>query len=458
MRAGFHKVVVASGLSNLADGVFQIALPLVTLGVTRDPAAFATVTLALRLPWMLFALPAGALADRLDRRRTMFLVNFGRATLIGGLAVAIATGTETLWLLCAIAFALGVGETLFDTAAQSIVPNLVDADDLSRANGRLYAVELTMNQFVGPPLGGLLVGLTAAGALAGSAATYLLAGLTLALIAGSFRPTRSGPRTRLRQDIVEGTRYLYSHRLLRTLALLTGVANLTGTAALTVLPLYAVRPGPIGLSEAGFGLLLTTGAVGAFVGSLLTPMVERRLGRARTLLLAFLTFCGTTAVPGLTSSVALVGAATALGGMEAVMWNVITVSLRQRIAPDHLLGRVNAGYRLLAWGSMPLGSLLAGVLGELFGVRAVFLIAAAAAATALPLLLIVVNDRTIAAAEPKQDAEHHTERVTTQDGQHEPTQDAQDEPVPDRQREPMQDQPVPGEQHEPTQDAPAPGG
>src|SRR5262245_1018760 len=147
MTAGFVKVVVSSGLSNLADGVFQVALPLVTLGITRDPTAFAVVTVALRLPWLLFALPAGALADRLDRRGTMFLVNVGRAALIGGLALAVAREWDSLPLLCLVAFALGIGETLFDTAAQSIVPSLVEPDDLSRANGRLYAVEMTMNQF-----------------------------------------------------------------------------------------------------------------------------------------------------------------------------------------------------------------------------------------------------------------------------------------------------------------------
>jgi MFS family permease len=106
--SAYRKLLVSSGLSNLADGVFQIALPLVTLGVTRDPSAFAAVTVALRLPWLLFALPAGALADRLDRRRTMFLVDLGRAAVIGGLALALATGTDTLWLLCGIALLLGI--------------------------------------------------------------------------------------------------------------------------------------------------------------------------------------------------------------------------------------------------------------------------------------------------------------------------------------------------------------
>ncbi|HMG43625.1 MAG TPA: MFS transporter, partial [Acidimicrobiales bacterium] len=402
--SSYNKLLISSGLSNLADGVFQIALPLVTLGVTRDPAAFATVTVALRLPWLFFALPAGALADRLDRRRTMFRVNLVRASLIGGLALALATGTETLWLLCLVGLALGVGETLFDTAAQSILPGMVDADDLSRANGNLYAVELTMNQFVGPLLGGIVVGLTATGALTGSAAAYLCAAAALALIAGSFRPERTGPPTRIRHDVIEGARYLFSHRLLRTMALLTGISNLTSTAMLTVLPLYAVEPGPMGLSEADYGILLTAAAAGAFAGSFVAPVVERAIGRARAMLIAYVLFCVAAAAPGLSASVALVGAASALGGSGAIVWNVITVSLRQRIAPDHLLGRVNAGYRLLAWGSMPLGALLAGILGDVFGVRAVFLIAGGGALLALPLLLTIVTESAIQAAEHPDDA------------------------------------------------------
>jgi MFS family permease len=409
MGAGFRKVVVASGLSNLADGVFQVALPLVTLGITRDPAAFAVVTVALRLPWLVFALPAGALADRLDRRRTMFLVNAGRTTLLGLLAIAVATDNETLPLLCAVAFALGVGETLFDTAAQSLVPNLVDPDNLSRANGRLYAVEMTMNQFVGPPLGGLLVSIAAALALGGSAVAYLVGTIALALIAGSFRTERSGPPTRLHEDIVEGVRYMARHKVLRTLALLTGVANLTGTAVLTVLPLYAVRPAPMDLSEAGFGLLLTAGAVGALAGSFAIPRIEAALGRSRTLLVAFLCFGLANVAPDLTTNPFGAGALMAIGGLAAVSWNVVTVSLRQRIAPDQLLGRVNAGYRLLAWGAMPVGAFLGGVLGDLIGVRAVFFVSAAAVAVFVPLLISVVSERSLAEAEADAKAEADSE-------------------------------------------------
>jgi MFS family permease len=390
--------VVSSGLSNLADGVFTVALPLVTLRITRDPGAMGVVVLSLRLPWLLFALPAGALADRLDRRRTMLLVDVGRGVVIGMLTLVVAAGSERLWLLCGLAFLLGIGETLFDTAAQSIVPSLVEPGQLSRANGRLQASELVMNQFVGPPLGGVLAGVTLAGTLGTTAAAYLLAAVALALVAGSFRPIRSGQPTTLRRDVVDGVRYLFEQRLLRTLALLTGIANMGEIAILTVLPLYAIRPGPMGLPEAGYGLLLAAPAVGAFAGSFAVAAIERRLGRATTLRACLLAIFLMTGVPALTTSGWVVGAGFVVTGVSTIVWNVIVVSLRQRISPDHLLGRVNAGYRLLAWGSMPLGALLGGTLGELFGVRAVFLLAAGGQLLALPLLF-TIDERRITAAE-----------------------------------------------------------
>ena len=403
--SSYQRLVVSSGLSNLADGIFQVALPIVTLGVTRDPGAFAAVTLALRLPWLLFALPAGAYADRLDRRRTMLLISLGRAVVIGGLAAIVVSGGETLWLLCAAAFVLGMGETLFDTSAQSIIPSVVPADDLSRANARLYAVELTANQFIGPPIGGLIAGIAAAAALGGSAGAYVLAAVVLALISGSFRPERTGPATRLRHDIAEGARYLNRHRLLRTLAILVGISNLTWTATLAILALYAIEPGPMGLPEAGYGALLAVGAAGALVGSFIVPSMERLLGRSRALLVSYVGFSALEGLPGLTASVPAVAASFFVAGAIGIAWNVITVSLRQRIVPDRLLGRVNAGYRLLAWGTMPLGAALGGLLGDLFGLRAVFLTAAAASLAGVPLFLAVVSDGAISAAERESESE-----------------------------------------------------
>ncbi|MGH9243070.1 MAG: MFS transporter [Acidimicrobiales bacterium] len=395
----YHRLWTASGFSNLADGVFQIALPLLALRLTRSPALIAGVQLAARLPWLVFALQAGALADRLDRRRTMVLVNVVRVGLIGTVAILVAFDAAELWLLYLIAFALGIGETLFDTAAQSIMPMLVPADQLSRANGRLYAVELTMNQFVGPPLGGILAGTAIVLAFAGSAASYLVAAVALAVIAGNYRATRRGPPTKLRTDIAEGLRYLTRHRVLRTFAAMTGMSNMAGNAVFAVFPVFAVGAvSELGLSEEGYGFLIIAGAGGSLVGSFVAERVERLLGKVNTLAVGAIAFGTGLLVPGLWPSVPVIVVVSMISGFFIVVWNVVTVSLRQRITPPHLLGRMNASYRLLAWGAIPIGAAIGGALAEVIGIRPMFVVMGLVAMS-LAFGRLLVNDADIAAAE-----------------------------------------------------------
>ncbi len=384
LGANFWRLWSASAASNLADGVFRVALPLLALTITRSPSAVAGVTFAARLPWLLFALQAGALADRLDRRRTMAAVNLTRAATIGGLAALVGADMVTLPILFAVAFGLGVLETLFDTAAQSIMPTVVDQSQLPKANGRLGAIELSMNQFVGPPLGGVIAGVALTWAFIGSGAAYVVAAVTLMVLTGSYRPVRSGSRTRLRADIAEGLRYLWANRLLRTLAILVGGMNFVSSAVEALLPVYAVAPGPLGLSEAGFGLLWATVGVGSLIGSVVADRVSKSVGRRRLLVLN-VAFAGLfPAALAATSSVVVIGVAFAAVGVLGMIWNVITVSLRQAIVPDHMLGRINAGYRLMAWGSMPAGAAAAGLGAELIGARGVF-----AALGGLAFLLVI---------------------------------------------------------------------
>ena len=243
----YRKLFTASALSNLADGIFQVALPLLALRITRSPGAVAGVALAARLPWLLFALQAGALADRLDRLRTMVRVDVARVVLIGGLAVVVALEHESLLLLYVVAFALGIGETLFDTAAQSIIPMVVDRKELDRANGRLYGMEMVMNQFVGPPLGGVLAGAAIALAFTGSALAYVLAFVALAADQGLVPAVREGEvPARLRTDIAEGVRYLLGHRLLRTHGLHGRGDEPLHLRGVRVAPAVRGRPGPDG--------------------------------------------------------------------------------------------------------------------------------------------------------------------------------------------------------------------
>jgi MFS family permease len=398
LTPAFWRLWTASGLSNLADGIFKVVLPLVAIRFTRSPTMIAGLSLALTLPWLLFALQAGALSDRLDRRRTMLGANLVRASLLGVLAVAIASDLATIWVLYVVAAGVGVAETLHDTSGQSILPQIVPRRQLSRANGRLYAVELTANQFLGPPLGGFVVAAGAILAFATPAGLWLLAVGALLLVRGPFRIVRD-VRTTLRADIGEGLRFLWGHRLLRTLAVMVGVFNFAGNATWALLVLVAVGPeSALGLSELGYGVLLTTVAAGSVLGALLAERVERWLGRARALTVTILFTVPMVGAPGVTDDPRLVGVAFFLGGTSSVVWNVITVSLRQRITPDRLLGRVNSGYRLVAWGSMPVGAAVGGALAHLVGLRPVFVLMALVTLGLLAAMPLV-TDRAMEAAE-----------------------------------------------------------
>ncbi len=388
----YWKLWTSSGLSNLADGIVKVALPLVAVQLTRSPALIGGLAFALTIPWLLFALPAGALADRLDRRRAMLGANVVRAALLGGLALAVVLDIGSIWVLYAVAFSIGVAETIYDTSAQSILPQVVPREQLSRANGRLYAAELTANEFVGPPLAGFLVAAGAAVAFAAPGALWAVAIAALLLVRGLFRIERDR-RTTMRADIAEGLRFLWRHRLLRTLAVMVGVTNFTTNATFAILVLYAVGPtSAMGLSDQAFGVLLASVAAGSLIGSLVAERVEWMLGRARALTLTILGTAMMVGVPGVTTNPFVIGAAFFVGGVGVVIWNVITVSLRQRITPDHLLGRLNSGYRLVAWGTRPLGAAAAGLLAQLMGVRAVFVIVAPLALAQLAGMTIVTNN------------------------------------------------------------------
>lgn len=376
LPVNYWRLFSASAISNLADGVFMILLPLLAVRITDSPLLIAGLGVAGRLPWLVFVLFAGALADRLDRRITMRNVELFRALVFAGLTALAVADLLSLPLLYAVALGLGVAETLFDTAAQSIMPSIVDRDQLSNANGKLYGVELVMNQFVGPPLGGLLIGISVPLALGGSAGGYLMAAVGLSLVVGRFKPERTGPKTRITADIAEGFRYLWNHRVLRTLAIMVGVMNLAATATMAVFVLYAVAPGPMGLSEPGFGLFMTTFAAGSVAGSFAAARLERRFGRVPLLFGSVAVMSLGLAVPAFTTNPFVIGVGFVMSGMFVVVWNVITVSLRQRIVPDRLLGRLNSAYRLFAWGTQPIGALLGGVVAELIGLRALFLLAA----------------------------------------------------------------------------------
>jgi MFS family permease len=394
----YWRLWTSAGLSSLADGIVKIALPLVAIRFTRSPVLIAGLSFAVTLPWLLFALQAGALADRLDRRRAMLGANCARALLLAATVIAVAVGAGSVWALYLVALSIGVAETIYDTSAQSIMPQVVNRDQLARANGRLYAAELAANQFIGPPLAGFLTAAGAAVAFAAPAGLWGVAIFALLFVRGDFKIERTA-RSTVRADIAEGLSFLWRHRLLRTLAVMVGLFNVATSASMAILVLFAVGPrSAMGLSAQLFGVLLAGSAAGSVLGSFGAELVIRLIGRARALLVSLV--CGVLFVgtPALTANPVVVGVAFFVGGVGIIFWNVITVSFRQRITPDRLLGRVNSCYRLVAWGTMPVGAAAGGLLGQALGLKAVFALMAALT-LALCAGMLIVTDRRMDAAE-----------------------------------------------------------
>lgn len=394
----YRKLWVASAISNLGDGVRLTALPLMAAEITRDPAQIAAIDFASTLPWFLFALLAGAFVDRVDRRHAMGIANIIRAFLIGALAIAVTTNNETMILLYITAFLLGCAETVFDNASQAILPRLVRKDQLERANSRMYAAEMITNQFAGPPLGAFLFITAAATPFFLDSASFLIAALLILSFSGSFKTERdtTAPKTTLKQDIGEGLRWLWNHKLLRALAICLGTWNAMQTGAFATFVLFALQI--LDVSKVGFGVLLTTFTIGSLIGTMVATKIVNLMGPGRALILQMAIGVLGFLIIGLTSSPIVVGVVFVMEGIVTVVWNVITVSMRQSIIPDRLLGRVNSVYRLLGWGMMPIGAALGGVLASNFGLRAPYLAAAGVLGAATLFAIPFINNKTIAAA------------------------------------------------------------
>ena len=401
LGSNFYKLWVASAISNFGDGVRLTAIPLLAASLTRDPGLIAGVSFASSVPWLLFALTAGALVDRLDRRHTMWTMQVFRMVLMAGLGIAVLldlTSAGLLVTLYVVSFFLGVAEVMFDNAAQAIMPSVVHKDQLQVANGRLFAAEEVLNRFAGPPAGSFLFVAAMALPFIVDAVSFGLGALLILSMTGSHRPERdaAAPPTKIRADVAEGLRWLWNHKLLRTLAIMTGVHNLTSNATFSLFVLYALEI--LDLSAEGFGILLAAMAVGGLVGSLAGPRLARLFGDGVSFYVITLGAAGVNLVIGLTSSALVVGGVSIVFGVGITWWNVIAVSLRQSVVPDRLLGRVNSVYRLLAWGTMPLGAALGGFLGGLFGLRSPYFFSTVVLVALALYMLPNVSDRSIAQA------------------------------------------------------------
>ncbi len=390
----YWRLFVASIISNLGDGVAQIAYPWLASAVTRSPLLLALIAVVQRLPWLVFSLPAGVITDRVDRRKLIVSMDVFRFVLTGLVAVAVLAGqselptaadidsgsfstgpTIYLALLYVAALLFGMAEVLRDNAAQTILPAIVEPEGLEKANGNLWSAEMVANTFVGPPLGGLLIGVAFAVPFFLDAGTFAVAAGLIFLMSGEFRAKKAKQeKIAWRAEISEGFGWLWRHPLLRPMAIVLGLMNGLGQVGFATIVLYAQEI--LAIDATTFGLLGTGAALGGVLGGVFGPRVSRALGSGPSLYLTMIAGVFTAAVIGVTSEWLVAWAMFFVAVFAGTLWNVITVSLRQTIIPDELLGRVNSVYRFFGWGMIPIGALLGGVIvagAELFVSRDVAL-------------------------------------------------------------------------------------
>ncbi|WP_127903784.1 MFS transporter [Solirhodobacter olei] len=391
----YRLLILSSTVSRFGDGATAVALPWLATLLTRDPVLISLVAMAGRLPWFLFSLPAGVWTDRADRQRLMVRADLARMVLtlmivalilstpgLSGPALLFpgAGGAAPVLALAALSFLIGAAEVLHDNAAQTLLPSVVAPSDLERANGQMWSANTIMERFLGPPVAGLLIAAGIALPFGFDATSFALAAALVWLMLIPPVPLR--PRAPFLKELREGVDWLRGNRLILRLAVMLGLLNASYMAIFTVLVLYAQEI--LHLDSLGYGLMMAAGACGGVLGGLASPRLCARLGLRRSLIVALAAFTASYAVFALTGSPVVAGLAEAVSAAGSMLWNVATVSFRQRLIPPRILGRVNSLYRFLGWGSMPLGalaggamvSLLEGPVGRADALRAPFALAA----------------------------------------------------------------------------------
>ncbi|UUW89320.1 MFS transporter [Nocardioides sp. WV_118_6] len=367
---GFRHLMASAWVSNLGDGIALAAGPLLVASQTRSPALVSMAMLLVGLPWLLFGLFAGAVADRVDRLRMVVVANLLRSVVLAVLCVTIVTGVVNIALVLGAMFLLGTAEVFADTAYRTFLPMLVDKADLGIANARLQAGFITLNQFAGAPLGAALFAVGMAVPFGAQILCGLLGVVLATRIALPPGPVRGEVDTHVLRDIAEGLRWLMGNAPVRTLALVIVTFNITWAAAWSILVLYSLdvlHMGPI-----GYGLLTSAAAAGGLVGTFLYGWLERHVPLA-TLMRACLSLEVVMHLGFAVTRVPWVAVLIMFGfGVYAFAWGTLSQAVRQRAVPMEFQGRVGSVYSVSIFGGTVIGSGLGGLIAQHGGVLAPF--------------------------------------------------------------------------------------
>ncbi|MEU8888333.1 MFS transporter [Streptomyces sp. NPDC048442] len=389
-RGGFGRLWSAAVVSKFGDSLRGAAMPLLAASLTSDPVLVSLVTACGFLPWLLFGLLGGAVADRVDQRRAMWTVDLLRGVLMAAFAVAVARGHASIALLVVVAFALTTLQTLFDNAATALLPSLVPAPTLGTANARLMTGQMIAGTFLAAPLVPVLLIWGTSVPYAADAVTYVLAAVLIASLrtAAPEREPREAGAT-LRGDIKEGLKTLWADRPLRGLCISAALCNVGVGALIAMLVLHLT--GWLDAGHTGYVVALTAYGVGSVIGGLVAGRLARVLGRIRCVFLAGIVQSGCLLAMGLVRELWVTVVALALFGLMGLVWNANEVTLMQERAPAKMLGRISAASRTLGAAGAPLGALLGGLVASAWGLNTPMLMAAGLFVLSVASLAPLIN-------------------------------------------------------------------
>ncbi|MEM7322905.1 MAG: MFS transporter [Actinomycetota bacterium] len=370
---------------NLGDGLSLVAFPLLAITITDDARLVALVSVFRFLPFVVIGLPAGVLLDRFDRRLLGILAQLGRATGMAVGAAVVVAEAATIPVLLAIGFAIGVGEVLTDGGLPALVRDVVRSDQLEVANSRLSATQTVTNLFVGPPIGALLFELRPSLPFVAAGVLYLGAAGLLTRLTGTEPPVRSpeDDGAGFRAEVTAGLRYVWSHPVLRPLALTVAIFSFVGEAGNGIFVILATER--FGLSSTQYGLLIGVDGVASVAMSFLVARLVTRTSHATSMRLSIVTYTIAALLFGVGTTIGAVVLASVFMGISDPTWNVVSATIRQRLVPGEVFGRMMTAYLFIAWGMQPVGALMGGVVAERWGPQWVFVISGSVVASLLVL-------------------------------------------------------------------------
>ena len=373
----FSRIWSASLITNLVDGVLRLAAPLLAVSLTEDPILIGALTALGLLPWLFFAIPIGAIVDRVDRRKALVIGNSLRAVIALFIAFAVSQGFINIWLLLISVFFFGICEVLVDTTSQAVLPQILDKSNYERGNSRLQISEVIVSQFAGAPLSGLLYAVSIALPFFFSTTGFILAGLLILLFPfeREINVRKEGDagqaKLGLKGDIKFALNYLYQDKQIFSIVVITTLLGFFYSLSNAIAPLFILKE--LNVSPALFGVVVSIKGVGALAGSIAAPMVSKYLGRGKALAINVFFASLLVIFIGLSPNAYFFVAVSVLIGFTISVWNILLMSLYQSLIPPELYGRIHGARRTIVWGLMPIGALLGGVIAR-GGLRLPFLI------------------------------------------------------------------------------------